>query len=127
MLAKGQAVLHIEIRLFCLKFIGKKRFLKEFLAQPKRQRHSERGKTARTVCQISFEQTLKFYKRLVIEYHEVDIPKPNASSFQAVINRKAWIAGIELFAGEALLLRGRNDAAVLDECRSAVMVEGGKA
>ena len=35
--------------------------------------------------------------------------------------------GVVLLAGEALLLRGRHDAAVLDQRRGAVVIEGGNA
>ena len=36
-------------------------------------------------------------------------------------------AGVVLLPGEALLLRGRDDPAVLDQRRGAVVIEGGNA
>ena len=47
----------------------------------------------------------------------------DAGRVQAIVDRMPRKSGVVLLAGEALLLRGRDDASVLDQRRRAVVVE----
>src|SRR5258708_24987592 len=115
MLAEQQPLLPVELRILGLERVGEQRLLKELLPQPQWQRHAKRREAARTVGEVGLQQALELDERLVVEHDPVDIPERDAGLAQAIVGRAMRKPGIELLAGEAFLLRGRDHAAILDE------------
>ena len=76
-----------------------------------------------TVGEVGFEQALELDEWLVVEDDAVDVLEFDAPGAQAIVDGEARIAGIEFLAGEALFLRGGNDATVLDQRCGAVVIE----
>src|SRR5262245_40285156 len=104
-------------------FVTQKLLLEQLLAQPQRDRHAERSKAGRRERQIGLQQAFELEERLVIEHDIVDVVQSGSCGLQAVAERVMREAGIVLLAREALLLGGRDDAAVLDEGGCAVVIE----
>src|SRR5262249_29612918 len=123
-LAESQAIIPVKVRLNRLEFAGEQRFLKQFLAQPQRQRHAKRGEAGWTQGKVRFQEAFEFDERFVVKDNEVDIFQLYPPRAQAKVDCVPRIAGVELLACEALFLRGSNDAAVLDQCSSTIMIEG---
>src|ERR1700684_4623316 len=126
-LAEQQPLLPVEPRILGLERVGQQRLLKQLFPQPQRQRHAKRREPAWTASEIGLEQALELDERLVVEHDPVDVLELDAGLLQAIVDRQPRIAGVELLAGEAFLLRGRDDAAVLDQRGGTVVVERGKA
>ncbi len=75
--------------------------------------------------EIGFEQALELQERLVVEDDVVDVVELDAGLRRGnTAIALCGKAGIVLLAREALLLRGRDDLAVLDQRRGAVVIEG---
>src|SRR5580704_12053311 len=123
MLAEQQALLPIEVGLPALHLVAQQRLLEQLLLQPQRHGHTERVEAARRVGEVGLEQTLELQERLVVESDVVDVGQLDAGRVQAVLHSVLREARIVLLAGEALLLRGADEMAVLDQRRRAVMVE----
>ncbi len=81
------------------------------------------AKAFRREREIGLKQPLEFQERLVVEHHIIDVWS-GAALPQDEIDGVVGKAGIVLLAGEALLLGCRDDVAILDQRRGAVMVEG---
>src|SRR5262249_53641425 len=122
-LAEGEAMVRIEVRLDGLELASEQRLLEQFLTQPQRQRHAKRRETVRAVGKVGFQETFELDEWLVVEDDAVDVLQLDAARAQAIVDRVPRVAGIEFLAREALLLGGGNDAAVLDERSGTVMVE----
>jgi hypothetical protein len=71
--AESQAIIPVEVRLNRLELAGEQRFLKQFLAQPQRQRHAKRRETMRAQGQVGFQEAFEFEERLVVKDDEVDV------------------------------------------------------
>src|SRR3984957_3642980 len=71
MLAEQQPTL-VEIAGEFPELVAQQVLLKQFLAQPERDRHLERAKSARRHRDIGFQQPLEFEERLVIEHDMVE-------------------------------------------------------
>src|SRR5262245_22697080 len=104
-------------------FVAQKLLLEQLLAQPQRDRHAERSKAGRREREIGLQQAFELEERLVVEHDVVDVVQSGTRGLQAVAERMMREAGIVLLAREALLLGGRDDAAVLDESGRAVVIE----
>src|SRR2546425_5416987 len=100
-------------------------FTEELSPQPQGHRHAKRLEPAWRKRQIRLDQPLKLQERLVVEDDAIHAAQPGAALGQAVADRVGGKPGIVLLAREAFLLRRSNDLAVLDQCRSAVMVKRG--
>ena len=57
----------------------------------------------------------------------VDLVQGNLGFAEAVGNSVLRKSRVVLLTGEALLLRSRNNPAVLDQCRGAIVIKGGNA
>src|SRR4029450_5309473 len=78
---------------------------------------------ARCVGEIGLEQALELQERLVVEGDVVDVLKLDVGLVEAVLHGVLREARIVLLAREALLLRGADEMAVLDQRGGAVMIE----
>ena len=124
MLGEQELVAPVEIGQRTPELPAQKALLKELLANPQRDRLVERAKAARREGDVSLDQALELEKGLVVEGHEVDRFKAAAALFQTVVDGLAGEVRIVLAAREPLLLRRRHDAAVLDQRRRGIVVEG---
>ena len=79
---------------------------------------------ARRESEIGFEQPLEFEERLVVEDDVIDSAKADLGFVQTILDGVARKPGVVLLAGEALLLRRRDDPAIGDERRCTIVVEG---
>src|SRR5262245_45990053 len=104
-------------------FVTQKRLLEQLLAQPQRDRHAERPKAGRRDREIGLQQAFELEERLVVEHDVVDVVQSGSRGLQTVAERMMREAGVVLLAREALLLGGRDDAAMLDEGGRAVVIE----
>src|SRR5215510_2487072 len=123
MLRKEQPLVPLVIARKLPQFVAQKLLLEQLLAQPQRDRHAERSKAGRREREISLQQAFEFEERLVVEHDVVDVVQSGSCGLQAVTERMMRETGIVLLAREAFLLRGRDDAAVLDEGSRAVVIE----
>src|SRR5206468_6819267 len=98
----------------------------QLVGQPERQRHQERLQSLRRARDIRFKQALELYERFFIEADEIELARRDAGFAQTVRDGVRREPGIVFLPREALLLRGRDDAAVLDEARGRVVVVGGE-
>ena len=94
------------------------------LAQPDRQRGTERAHAPRREGLIGLDQSLELEQRLVVKYDLVDFVELDAASLKTIGQRLAWKFGVILLAGKALFLRCGHDRAIDDQRRGAVVVEG---
>ncbi len=124
-LGEEQPVRPVEGRLVVLKPSTQQTFLEQLLLEPDRHRHAERPEATRREGDIGLEQALKLQERLVVEGHVVDGAQADAGFLQAIGNRGPGKAGIVLLAGEPLLLRRGDDAAIVDQVGGAVVIERG--
>ncbi len=81
--------------------------------------------SSRDKCKIGFEQSFKLDQGLFIESDEIQLSGRDARRLQTILNCIHWKRGVVLFSREALFLGGGDDAAILNDRRSAVMIEGG--
>src|SRR5438552_10491523 len=98
-------------------FLKFERLVETYLA------YAIRGKAARRIGQIGFHQPLELEKRLIVEHHVIEIVQARLACAQAILDRAARAAVIELSAGEALFLRRGHDPAVHDQCRGTVVIK----
>ena len=117
----------IELFVEFVQLLSQQALLEQLFLQPQRNRHLEGAETCRRQRDIGLEQPLEFQERLVVENDMVDVGKPCARGFQTVADRMHRKRRIVLLAREAFFLRGRFDAAVLDQRGCAVVIEGGDA
>ena len=123
-LAEQQPLLPVEVGLPTLHLVAQQRLLEQLLLQPQRHGHAERVEAPRREGEIGLEQPLELQERLVVEGDVVDVAELHADMVEAVLHRVLGEAGIVLLAGEALLLRGRDQMAVVDQRGRAVVIEG---
>src|SRR5919109_1014662 len=95
--------------------------LKKLLLHPERHGLAEGLEAARRKGEIGLQQPLELEERLVVEGDEIDLGGPSAGELETGANRVVREARIVLFAGEALFLRRRNDATVLEKRRRAIV------
>jgi hypothetical protein len=98
---------------------------KQLLAQPHRDRHAEALEAARRESEIALEKALELEERLVVEGDQVHVRETDAGFAQAVRKRLRRELRVVFPAREALLLRCRDDPAVLHQRGGAVVVERG--
>ncbi len=97
----------------------------QLLAEPERHRHQVRLPAQRRRCHVGLEEPRELDERLLIEPDVVDLRRRDAGFTQAVLDRLVRKRGVVLLAREALLLRGRDNAAVLDQAgRRVVVIRG---
>ena len=101
----------------------KKSLLKEFLANPNRDRHLERAQTLGSHSEICLKQSFKFQERLVVENDIVDVFEGYALRFQTIRNSMGGETRVVLLTGKALFLRSGDKLTVAHQCRCAVMIE----
>src|SRR5262245_18825412 len=121
MLGKEEPVLPVVVPAQPLQLSPQERFLEELLSQPDRHGHRERPKAAGRKRQVCFQQALKLQERLVIERDMIDLAQAHAGFAETVSDGMPRKASIVSLPAEPLLLRGSNDARVLDEGGRAVM------
>ena len=127
MLGKQEALRPIHVAGKPLQFFDQQGALEQFLAQPERHRHAKRREPLGGEAEIGLQQPLEFQERLVVKGNAVDIGAADPTRRQTIGDGFAGKAGVVLLAGEALLLRCCDHAAVLDQCRRAVVIVGGNA
>jgi hypothetical protein len=96
----------------------------QLLAQPQRDRHAKRLEATWRECQVGLQQALELQEGLVVEDHAVDVAQADARLLEAVLHGVDREARVVLLAREALFLRRRDDDAILDQRRGAVVVVG---
>ena len=124
MLAEQQALLPVEVRLPALHLVAQQGLLEELLLQPQRHGHAEGIEAARGVGEVGLEQAFELQERLVVEGDVVDVGQLDAGTIEAELHGILRKARIVLLAGEALLLGGAHQMAILDQRRRAVVIEG---
>ena len=115
----------VELRRKLLQFVREQALLEQLFLQPQRDRHLERAEAARRQRDIGLQQPLEFEERLVVEHDVVERVHRGARLRKTRRDGVVREGRVVLLAGEALLLRGGDDAAVLDQRRGAVVIEGG--
>ena len=124
MIGEQQPLLPIDVRIDLLQALPQQPLLEQLFLQPERDRQPERTEAARRERQIGLEQPLELDERLFVEHHVVEIGRFHAGLIEAIADRGRRKPRVVLDAGEALLLRGGDDAAVDDQRRGAVVIEG---
>ena len=122
-LGEQKLVLPVELGRQLLQVLADDVLLKQFFADPHRDRHRERAKTTRRKRDIGLQQPLEFEKRFFVEHHVIDVVERDAALLQAIGDGVNGKAGVLLPARKALLLRRRHDAAVHEKRGSAVVIE----
>ena len=100
-------------------------FLEQLFAQPQRHRDRKGGKAARRKADIGFQKPLEFQERLFVEHDIVDITEADAGLRKAIGDAVFRKPRVMFLAGEALLLRRRDNARIEQERRGAVVIERG--
>src|SRR5262245_24823327 len=95
----------------------------ELVLDPQRHRCAKRCKATRHEREIGFDQPVEFEKRLVVEHDVVDVPTTVTGFRQAVADGMRRKVAVVLLSGEALLLRGGDDVAVVDERGGTVVIK----
>jgi hypothetical protein len=121
MLAEAQPAA-VEILVDRAQLLDHQILLEQFLAQPDRHGGDELPQPARHGRQVGLQQPLEFDEWLLGKHHGVDIGKRAAALGQAVRDGLPREVGVVLPPGEALFLRGGDDAAILHERGRAVVV-----
>ena len=99
------------------------RLLKEPFLDPKWDRHSERLETVWRVREVGLQQALELDEGLFEEHDAIDAVEIDLGRVQTVADGMGWKARIVLLAGEAFLLSRRDEATILHEGSSTVMVK----
>ena len=127
MLGKQQAVDPVHPGFELLQLLRQQVFLEQLLAQPQRYRHAKGLESPRCKGVVGFQQALELEERLVVKRDLIHLRKRDAGLGQAIIHCIERKAGVVFLAREALLLRGGDDVAILEQGGRAVMIIGGKA
>src|SRR5262249_40702708 len=93
------------------------------LAEPQRERALERQEARGRVREVRLQDAVELLQRLVVEADVVEILDGDPGLLHAELRGEAREGGVVALAGEALLLRGGDDLAVLDQGGGAVVVE----
>jgi hypothetical protein len=101
--------------------------LEQLLARPHGKCRRKRAKPARRQRKVGLEQALELQERLVVEDDVVDVLKRHPAGLEAVFHRLCGKGRVVADAREPLLLRRRNDFALLHQRGRAVVIEGGDA
>src|SRR3954465_11421562 len=115
----------VELGRELLQLIRKQALLEQLFLQPERDRHLEGAEAARRQRDIGLQQPLELQEWLVVEHDMVERLHGDAGFGKAGSDGVVWKRRVVLLPREALLLRGGDDAAVLDQRRGAVVIEGG--
>ena len=97
--------------------------LKQLLLEPERHRHLERAEATGRIGEVGLDQPLELQEGFVIEHDVIDFVQAAPRLGQAIVDGPAGKAGIVLLTGEALFLRRRDDAAVIEQRGRAVVIE----
>src|SRR5262249_55039837 len=122
-LVEEELILPVEVGSERLQLAADDVLLEQFLAQPEWDRHCERLIAARRKPHIGLQEPLELEKRLLVEHDVVDVVERAAAFPQAIRNGMRREARVLLLAREALLLRGRHDAAIDEQRGGAVVIE----
>ena len=90
---------------------------------PQRPRHPKRREPLRCHAEVGLQNALELEERLVVEADEVQLRRCDAADGEAVPGCLEGKRRVPLLAGEALLLRRRDDLAVPQQTRRAVVIE----
>ena len=123
-LAELESLLPIDAILDLIEAAAQERLQEELLAQPKRNGESERLEPTRAEGEVGLDEPLELEERLVVERDNVDVLQAASRGLEAILDRPVREARVELLACEALLLGRCHDAALLDNGRGTVVVEG---
>src|SRR5688500_369340 len=99
----------------------------QLLPQPERYASQELSEPARRVGEVRLEQAIEFEQRLIVKSDVREVFWSNACCFEAVVDGVRREARVVLDARETLFLRSRDDDAVANDGRGAVVIEGGDA
>ncbi len=124
MMLREHQLLCIELGIVHLQRLRQDRLLEQLFLEPDRQRPSERLEALRRKGQIGLEQPLEFQEGLFVEDDIINAGKLAARFLQAPGKRVVRKAGIVFAAGEALLLRRRDDPSLPHQRHRTVVVEG---
>ena len=83
------------------------------------------AKPARRESQIGLQQALELGERFFVENDVIELGRVEARLFQAISDRLCRKSRVVLDSREAFFLRRRDDVAVHDESRSAIVIERG--
>ena len=97
----------------------------QLFTEPRRHRHQVRPPSARRHRGVGLEQALELDERLFVERNVIQLRDGEPGLLEAVGDRLRRKRGIVLLAGEAFLLRRRDNAAVHHQARGRVVVVGG--
>ena len=125
MLGEHQLLVDVDLGHVPRQLVRQHLALEQLLARPHRKRGRKGAKAARRQGQVGLEQALELQERLVVEDDVVDVLERHPAGLEAVFDGLSGKGRVVAHAREALLLRRRNDVALLHQRCRAVMVEGG--
>src|SRR5690242_10654024 len=99
----------------------------QLVLRPERARLEERSEAARCDGEVRLEDPLELEERLIVESDAREIVRRDPSGSEAVVDRVRGEARVALLSCEALFLRGRDDLAIAQQARRAVVVKRGDA
>jgi hypothetical protein len=94
----------------------------ELFLHPDRQGHQERPQPERRHGKIGLQEAVELGQGLVVEGDSVQLAGADAALRQAIAQGVDGKGGIVLLAREALLLRGRHDAAITNQTGGAIVI-----
>src|ERR1700676_4731367 len=106
-------------------FAREQRFEVELFLEPQRHRGQKRLQSLRREAQVSLQHPLELDPGLIVKDHLVDSGEPHPRLTQAIGDRISRKAGVVFLAREALLLRGCDDLAIIDQRGSTIVVISG--
>ncbi len=124
MLGEQQPVARVEAGVQGRQLPAQQVPLEQLLAQAVGRRFAERRESPWREGQPGVQQAADLEQRLVVEGDEIDPGQRRPPLGQAIGGGVPREARVEPLAGEAFLLRGGDDPAVLDQGGGAVAVEG---
>src|SRR5712692_5879663 len=108
MLGEQQLVLPVEAGSARLQPLADKVLLEQFLLEPQRQGHAERGEPPRREGKVGLKQPFKLYKWLLVKNHVIHVVERQAAFSETILDGILGITCILLLAGKTLLLRRRD-------------------
>jgi hypothetical protein len=103
--------------------VGDERLHPDLFLDPQRNGFEERTQPGRRVGQIAVKDAVELDERLLVERNVVEILQTDSAFAETVFDGEFGEVCVVLLPGEAFLLCGGDDLAVLNQTRRAVVIE----